>query len=75
MGGHRASFPTMCAAPCGDAPSLTRQAGPGNAFLPAPTDPSPDGPTLVTKPADGPHLLATGRFTCHGTDRKQVATP
>jgi hypothetical protein len=32
VGEHRASFPVTCAAPCGDAPSVTREPGPGNVF-------------------------------------------
>jgi hypothetical protein len=34
MYGHRSSFLASCAAPCGGLPSLTRQAGPGNAVNP-----------------------------------------
>ena len=48
MYGHRASFPASCAAPRGDPPSLTRQAGLGNAFRPPSGGSSPDGPTPLT---------------------------
>ena len=72
MSEHRASFPAGCAAPCDDPPSLTRRKGPGNAFPPPPSGPPrPSASSLMTEPADGPHALATGRLTCHGTETRE----